>query len=373
MPPLYLLVKPASSLCNMRCKYCFYHDVVSHRQLQSCGMMEDSTLEAMVRSALQYADGDCAFGFQGGEPTLAGLDFYRRLLKLQKDYNVKGLRIHNSIQTNGMLIDDEWAGFLAENDFLVGLSIDGPKDIHDQFRLDSAGKGTHSRLMKTVSLLKKHNAAFNVLCVVNNAVARYGRRVYNFFKQQGIGYLQFIPCLDPLDDSSYPYSLTAERYAGFLKMTFDLYYEDVKNGSYVSIRNFDNYVSLLMGQPAENCGMNGVCSCCCVVEGDGSVYPCDFYVLDRYCMGNVHTQSFDQMIHSDTAAAFVAPSRYVDEACRACRWFPICKGGCRRHREPFVKGRPGLNRFCAAYQAFFPYALPRLRKLAAIAQMMRAP
>ena len=118
------------------------------------------------------------------------------MLKLQKDYNVKGLRINNSIQTNGMLIDDEWPGYLAENDFLVGLSIDGPKDIHDQFRLDSAGKGTHSRLMKTVSLLKKHNAAFNVLCVVNNAVARYGRRVYNFFKQQGIGYLQFIPCLD---------------------------------------------------------------------------------------------------------------------------------------------------------------------------------
>lgn len=369
MPPVYLLIKPASSLCNMRCKYCFYHDVASHRQTPGYGMMQDETLEILVKSALQYADGACTFGFQGGEPTLAGLNFYRRLLKLEKNYNLKGVRIHNSIQTNGMLIDDDWAKFLADNHFLVGLSLDGPKEIHDQFRLDNAGKGSHSRLMHTLSLFKKYGVDFNILCVVNNTVARYGRRVYSFFKQQGIGYIQFIPCLDPLDNSSYPYSLTAERYAGFLKATFDLYYEDFKSGNYISVRNFDNYISLLMGRQPESCGMSGICSCYFVIESDGSVYPCDFYVLDRYRMGNIRLQNFEQLLHSEAAIQFVEPSRHVDAACKGCRWFPLCRGGCRRHREPFTDGMPGLNHFCDAYQAFFSHAFPRMRELAAIAQI----
>lgn len=369
MPPINLLIKPASGMCNMRCKYCFYADVSSHRQVENYGMMSDSTLETIVKTALKYADGHCVFGFQGGEPTLSGLDFYRRLIKLQKNYNTKNVKITNSIQTNGFVINDEWAEFLAKNKFLVGLSLDGPKDIHDLFRLDAAGKGTFNRVMQTVSLFEKHGVEYNILCVVNNIVARQGIKVYNFFKKQGLQYLQFIPCLDSFDDDeTHDYSLTPKRYANFLNTIFDLYYNDFKKGQYVSVRNFDNYVTMLMGKRPESCGMSGVCTCYFVVESDGSVYPCDFYVLDRYRMGNIHLHGFAQLAESETALQFINESRHVDDACKKCRWFQVCRGGCRRNREPFAGGKPTLNRYCTAYQAFFNYSFTRLNELAIIAK-----
>lgn len=367
MPPCNLLIKPASSLCNMRCRYCFYADVSSRREVQNRGVMSEETLEILVRAALRYASGSCGFNFQGGEPTLAGLDFYRRLIELQNKYNVNRVEIFNAIQTNGYLIDDEWAKFLADNRFLVGLSLDGPAEIHDACRLDPAGKGTHTRVLRAAAALDRQGAEYNILCVVNNFVARHGRKVYNFFRQSGFRYLQFIPCLDPFDgDERHDYSLTAERYAGFLKATFDLYYDDFCRGEYTSVRTFDNYVSMLAGRPPEACGMQGVCSSYFTVEGDGSVYPCDFYVLDRYRMGSVLEDSFAAMAGSEAAVRFVEESKPVDSSCQSCGYFPFCRGGCRRYREPFVDGRPGLNKFCSAYREFFDHALPRMQRMAAV-------
>ncbi len=365
MPPVNLLVKPASSLCNMRCRYCFYADVAQNRAVPSYGIMSPETQEALVAAAFAYAEGSCGFAFQGGEPTLAGLSYFERLIALEEQYNTKHLPVYNSIQTNGYVMDETWAAFLAKHRFLVGLSMDGPKDLHDACRLDAAGKGTHSRVMRAARLLEKHKVPFNILCVVNNAIARHAEQVFRFFQKNGLRYLQFIPCLDAFDQTdTHPYSLTAERYAHFLKTTFDLYYDSYCKGQYVSIRTFDNYVGMLLGQPPESCGMSGVCSCYFVAEGDGSIYPCDFYVLDEYRLGNITEMSFADMLQSPNAERFVEESRQVHEDCQNCRWMSLCRGGCRRNREPMVAGKLAKNQFCKAFQAFFEYAYDRLCHMA---------
>ncbi|MBQ8409005.1 MAG: anaerobic sulfatase maturase [Clostridia bacterium] len=362
MPPLNILIKPASSLCNMRCKYCFYKDVSESREHRSMGVMSLDTLETVVKRTFEYATDFVGFAFQGGEPTLVGLDFYRELILLQRKYNTKRIKITNSIQTNGYIIDGEWARFFAENGFLVGLSTDGTKEAHDSLRVDGDGKGTFDRVVKAAEILQKHGAEFNILCVVNNFVARHPKKVYDQLKKYK--YIQFIACLDSLEGEKTEFSLSEERYASFLVQTFALYYADFMSGKYVSIRNFDNYISILLGRPPESCAMNGFCTCYCVVEGDGSVYPCDFYVLDRWRLGNVRENGFGEMIASETAKKFVEKSFFVREECKNCRYYKLCRGGCRREREPFEDGLPSLNKHCAAYKALFDACLEPMLEMA---------
>ncbi|MBQ5770889.1 MAG: radical SAM protein, partial [Clostridia bacterium] len=172
MPPISLLIKPASGACQYRCKYCFYADVMNNREISNYGNMTFETLETLVKRAMNYAEGSVSFAFQGGEPTLAGLDFYKELIRLEKKYN-RGLQVFNSIQTNGGLIDDEWAKFLSENRFLVGLSLDGTKELHDKYRKNAMGEGTYERTLKTAELFQKHGVEFNILCVVNDDIASH--------------------------------------------------------------------------------------------------------------------------------------------------------------------------------------------------------
>lgn len=363
MPPITMLIKPASSLCNMRCRYCFYADVVENRQVKSYGIMDDQTLEILVRKALDYAEGICSFGFQGGEPTLAGLDFYQKLVTLQRKYNVKNVPIHNAIQTNGYAITPEFARFLADHRFLVGLSMDGPQELHDRLRVDAKGQGTYEHVRKTAKLFDRYGVEYNILCVVNEYVASEPFAVFDALKRYR--YLQFIPCLDGFDGQKQPYSLCPETYGTFLMRTFDRYYEAWKDGNYVSVRDFDNYVQRVAGYTPEQCGHSGVCSCYFLVEGDGGVYPCDFYVLDEWKIGDVHKDSFFRMMKSETAKRFVDLSRPRNAECLKCRWYALCRGGCRRNREPFVNGLPGKNTFCVSYQMFFDHAYERMVEMAA--------
>jgi uncharacterized protein len=366
MPPINLLVKPASSNCNLRCTYCFYHSIAENRQINSFGIMDVQTLELLVKKALEYADHVCTFAFQGGEPTLAGLDFFKKLIEFEKKYNVKNVQINNAIQTNGMAIDDDWAKFLSENKFLVGLSLDGPKDINDSHRIDSRGKGSFLRIMETISLFNKHKVEYNILTVVTSNVARHISKIYKFFKKQGFRYLQFIPCLDPLGEQpgGYAHSLAPERYSYFLRTLFDQWYDDIQQGNMISIRYFDNIVGIAMGYRPEACGMSGSCMCQFVVEADGGVYPCDFYVIDRWCLGNVKDKSLEDIRDSDTAREFVEVSRHTDPKCGECKWFALCRGGCRRDREPFENEKPILNRYCSSYFEFFEHAGNRIFQLA---------
>ena len=191
VPPLSLLIKPVSGSCNMRCEYCFYIDETENRQTSCAGRMTQDTLYAMLDKALCYADGDCTLAFQGGEPTLAGLAFYRDLADyLDAHPNPKRVRVHYAMQTNGYALDEEWARWFAERRVLVGISLDGPKEIHDRYRKDRAGKGTFSRVMASIRLLEKHQVDFNILTVVSGANARRGQAVYEFFKKQGCRYQQ---------------------------------------------------------------------------------------------------------------------------------------------------------------------------------------
>jgi len=329
-------------------------------------MMSLATLEEIVKKTLLFADQFCNFAFQGGEPTLIGLDFFRTLITLQEKYNVKKVKISNSIQTNGTLIDEAWAEFLHEHNFLVGLSLDGNKDTHDLMRFDANAAGTFQKVMKTVNLFDQYKVEYNILFVVNATVARYTTKIYHFFKKQKFQYLQFIPCLDPLDETSggQAHSLTPERFEYFLKTIFDLWYEDVKAGNLISIRYFDNILSMMLGYPPESCGMSGVCSCQFVIEADGGVYPCDFYVSDEWLLGNILEMDYFDLKHSPTCVRFEEVSKHIDPICKTCNWGYFCRGGCRRDREPFMDGQPGLNIFCTAFAHFFDYAIPRFEEIA---------
>lgn len=367
MPAASILIKPASANCNMDCKYCFYKCLSSHREEYSKGFMKEETLETLVREAIAYADGSLTFAFQGGEPTLAGLDFFQKAVEMQQKYNNKKLQIENTIQTNGLLIDEKWARFLGDHHFLVGLSLDGPKKMHDRYRKDATGQDTFARIMHSVQLLEQYHVDYNVVTVVTNDTAKQASFLYKFWKRNHYPFVQFIPCMDEIkrQDGTQErsiYAVEPEQYGKFLCELFDLWYADFVAGEAMDIRMFSNLAQMAAGYPAEECGMNGCCNCYFVIEGDGSVYPCDFYCMDAWKLGTVN-DGFVQMKTSEKAKAFVEASRSVCAACQECPHFSLCRGGCRRWREPFVDGKPGLNQLCSAYRMFFAHAAERMERL----------
>lgn len=351
MPPVNLLVKPASGLCNMRCTYCFYADEMNRREKGSYGIMNEDTLEQVIRRTLLFAEKECTIAYQGGEPTLAGLEFFEKSIELQEKYNGNRVRIHNSIQTNGYNLNDDWCAFFAKNHFLVGISVDGVKATHDAFRKDAAGADTYLRILEGVKLLEKHHVDYNILTVVNSKTAPKIRRIYENYARMGFRYQQYIACLDPFEaaQGKESYSLTPEAYGQFLIDLFELWEMDLRKGKQPYIRQFDNWVGILMGMAPEACDQRGVCGIQNVVEADGSVYPCDFYVMDGYCIGNLNTDTMEQIYRNREESGFQASSRNHPEQCRNCRYLQICRGGCRRHRM----GEGHLNIFCKSYQMFF--------------------
>lgn len=366
MPALSLLIKPASGNCNMRCRYCFYADELDNREIRSYGKMSLDTMHTIVDKAMEYGDYECTIAFQGGEPTLAGLDFYRDLVAYVTAHeNPKKLKIHYALQTNGYLINEEWAEFLGKNHFLVGVSLDGLKEIHDRYRLDAAGKGTYQRVISAIRLLEKHQVEYNILTVVTAATARNGQKIYNYFKKNHFGYQQYIECLDPIGEEpgQHEYSLTPEKYGEFLKSMFDAWYLDMRSGTYVYNRYFENLMMIMAGQQPESCNMRGVCGKQWVFEADGSVYPCDFYALDQWCLGNINKNSFEEMDQKRDELGFIQWSMRQQEDCQKCRWFGLCRNGCRRNREPVTAENTNRNYFCKSYQMFFEYAYPRLREI----------
>ncbi len=363
MPPITIMLKPASGLCDMRCRYCFYADEMARRETPSYGIMTDQTLEAVIRRTLAFAQNSCSFVYQGGEPTLAGLDFFKKALDYQKKWNVNRVQIANSIQTNGYSLDEEWAAFFAQNHFLVGISLDGPKEIHDANRLDAAGKGTYNRVMHAIQLLRQHQVEFNILTVVTRQAARSTGKIYGFFQRNGLTYQQYIPCLDPMGEpGSTPYSLTAQAFEQHLKTLFDHWYQQAMRGELIYNRYFFDLLAILNGGQPESCEMQGVCGRQFVVEADGSVYPCDFYMLDEYRLGNLVTDDFAAIEARRQGIDFIGSSARMKESCQGCKWFALCRGGCRRHWE-MAGGPKPQNLFCQAYQGFLEYALPRLQRL----------
>lgn len=366
MPPINVLVKPASSACNMRCKYCFYEDEAAKRSEGFRGIMSLETAGKLIRSASEFAQDSCCFMFQGGEPTLAGIDFYRSFIEIEKDYVRNDLSFSHSIQTNGYALDEEWVKFFKDNGFFVGVSLDGSSDLHDLNRSGKNGSGSFNKVMKSINLLRKYGVEFNILSVVTSKGARSAEKTYNFFKKQGLYSLQFIDCLDPFGEQV-GLSASNEDYADFLTKIFRLWFNDFKRGEYVSIRHLDNWLGIILGGVPEACNMCGRCSIQFVVEGDGSVYPCDFYALDEYMLGRLGESTFEQIVQGDAAQSFIAKSLAVPDECGSCRWYPLCRNGCRRERELLPDSTYGRTRRCGAYKHFFE---ENERELAQAVQMI---
>lgn len=360
---LSLMIKPASSKCNLKCKYCFYNSIADERNVKDYGFIKVEVLEEIVKKAISYCgDGNCTIGFQGGEPTLIGLDFYKNLINFVKKYNKK-TKINYFLQTNGILINDEWAKFLKENSFLVGISLDGNKEVHNINRVDYLNRKTFNKVIKATEILEKYNVDFNILVVVTSELRKKIDSCYNLFKKKNFRYLQFIPYLEPLKsrESKNKYSLSSSEYGIFLNRLFDLWYRDIMNGEFMSIRFFDNILGVFLGYSYESCDMNGVCSCQNIIESDGSVYPCDFYTYEYLRVGNIIYENFEEIHNKESTISFIKSSINTSIKCKVCKYSKLCRGGCRRHRE---NQEDGLNYFCSAYYDFFDKTAQKFYKIA---------
>lgn len=327
-----VMIKPSSAACNLRCKYCFYADVAKLREVPSFGRMTQDTLERMlenIRTDLTAGD-SITFGFQGGEPTLAGLPFFREFVRLVGEWDPR-IRIGFNLQTNGMLLDEEWCKFLAENNFLVGISLDILPECHDFARVDIQDTGTYKRVCQAIRLLREYRVEFNVLCTLTNPVARHPGKVWKEILRLDLQYVQFTPCLDKLETPGLsPYALSPSRFASFYIQLYRLWEEAFRRGQYRSVKLFDDIVNLLAFGVPTACGIDGHCRPQLVIEADGSVYPCDFYCLDHYCAGNLAENPLHEIYASPVYPAFAGRSHTQPELCASCPYARMCGGGCKR-------------------------------------------
>ncbi|NLP48565.1 MAG: SPASM domain-containing protein [Clostridiales bacterium] len=368
MENLSIMIKPASGMCNMRCTYCFYCDITEKRSVKHYGFTDPETMHNIISKAFGIAKRSISFVFQGGEPTLAGLDFYESFVAKVKQLNKNKISVNYALQTNGLDLDENLIEFFAEHKFLLGLSIDGDAKIHNQNRLDKEGAGSHSRAMRTARLFELYGVDYNILVVVTRQTAKHIEKIYNFYKKNNFRHLQFIPCLAPLGEDPFanPYSPRPDEYEMFLKKLFKLYYKDFMGGNYTSIRFFDNLVNIAMGGQAEQCGLFGYCPGHFIIEGDGSVYPCDFYCVDHWYLGNINELDFLELANSEKMGEFIQSSYHEDHLCKSCEFAALCRGGCRRDRDPALAGKAGENIYCDALYNFFQEAEPAIKEIARI-------
>lgn len=390
----HVMTKPIGPLCNLDCKYCFYLEKEKLFPTNENFRMSDEVLEAYVRQyiAAQKVP-EIHFAWQGGEPTLLGVGFFRKVVEFQKKY-AQGKIIHNAIQTNGTLLNDEWGHFLAEHRFLVGVSVDGPPKLHDAYRVDKKGGATYEKVILGIRLLKKHGVEFNTLTVVNRVNSKKPLEVYRFLKEIGSGFIQFIPLVERLADAEAiklgldlavpprvdeegarlpvtDWSVEPEQYGKFLTTIFDEWVK--KDVGSVFVQLFDVALGNWMGMGGGLCVFSENCGSALAMEHNGDVYSCDHYVYPRYKLGNLLNQDLGAMAASPEQQAFgQAKSATLPAYCRSCEVRFACHGECPKHR--FLRtpdGEPGLNYLCRAYKRFFTHIDPSMRKMAALLQARR--
>lgn len=352
-----LLVKPASSACNLRCRYCFYEDVSRNRKITSFGTMTDETMDLLIgriAEALQE-EGTASISFQGGEPTVAGVAWFERFVGEMKKH--PKIEVHYSIQTNATLIDEAWADFLHENHFLAGISLDGFQSNMDRFRKDADGNGVYYSVLRGTELLRRAGVDFNILTVVTKDLARHPEALLDFFVTHHFDYVQLIPCLPGLDEKENDMSLTPSLFASFYCRFFDCWEKAVKKGKKISVGLFENLAGMMLGYPAYQCGMSGKCSIQYIVEANGDVYPCDFYCLDRYRLGSIRDCSLQELYEGSAAQTFLSESFCEKNPCESCRFRSFCHGGCRRQNICW------LTDSGCAYQQVLSCILPRLQRM----------
>ena len=363
MKRLSLLIKPASSLCNMRCKYCFYHDVGEHRENPSYGIMKKETAEKIIDNIHKDLDeGDeITIAFQGGEPTLAGLPWFEHFIQTMSSR--KKIKINWALQTNGLLIDDAWADFLHKNNFLTGLSIDANAAIHNSIRIDIKGAGTYEACIKAKSVMENHNVENNILCVLTNELAGEPDKVWRFIIKEKIRFIQFIPCLESFnEDETSPYPLKPARFANFYSRFYYLWMKELEKGEYYSIKLFDDTANYFFRGIPSSCGISGRCNVQYVIEADGSAYPCDFYVLDKYNAGNLAELTLREIFDTPVIQTFINEQRELPQLCQSCSYKKYCNGGCKRMNKAVyfgARGQPNYGSVCG-YKMFLDKCLKPL-------------
>lgn len=329
-----ILIKPASSACNMKCKYCFYFDVASKRNIKNSGVMSEIVIKKIIDSAFKTVNnGIVNFSFQGGEPTLASIDYFYFFINYVNYINNKNYKnqVNYFIQTNGLLIEEKWTKLFKNNNFLVGLSLDIIESIHDKFRVDYLSKATFNKVTETKKLFEKYSVDYNILTVLTYELSKYPKEVYEYIKKQNIKYIQFIPCLSPLNKLNEEYSIKPKDFASFYNTIFNLWKDDFINGDYYSVSFFDNIIPMIgKNHPPFTCGLNGKCQSQIVVENNGDVYPCDFYCEDKYKIGNILDDDFYNFINSKVAKDFINEKRNISKMCNSCNFHNVCGAGCKR-------------------------------------------
>lgn len=356
MTGCHVMAKPASSRCNLDCRYCFYLD--KPRQPQ----MDDATLAAFIRQQIAAQPGDdVQFAWQGGEPTLCGLGFFRRVVALQQRHG-QGKRIHNAFQTNGVLLNDEWCRFFHEHGWLVGISLDGPAELHDAYRVNRRGNATHHKVIAAVERLRAHQVSFNLMTVVNRLNSQHPERVYRTLRALGTPFLQFIP----LVEHDNPESVTGRQWGTFLKAVFDLWVrEDVGR---VFVQLFDSTLGVWNGFPSQMCSLAERCGHAFALEANGDLYQCDHYVYPQYRLGNIHQTPLSTLNSSGAARAFGAHKQTtLTQACRQCPAQRLCHGDCPRHRLN------GISVLCDGYRDFFSHSAPAMRLMRDLIRHHRSP
>lgn len=355
MKTLSVLIKPASSLCNLKCRYCFYADEAKNREIPNHGVMTRETVDILFERIKELLDNNsvCNICFQGGEPTIAGLEYFKYFINKSKE--LSNIKFNYSIQTNATLLNDEWSYFLKENNFLIGVSLDGYETNTDYFRIDQNNNGMFFKIMNGIDILKKYDNDFNILTVVTRKLAEHPKALFEFYKTHKFEYIQLIPCLNELDGDN-GISLTAKEFASFYKQFFDCWYKDALKGKPLNINLFENIAGMLMGQYPYQCGLIGKCQVQFVIESNGNVYPCDFYCLDDYRIGNICSDSFIS-IAKKGLNSFVKYSECKKKPCENCRFVNICNGGCRRQNSCYLS-----DEYCA-YQEVLEHIVPIISKL----------
>lgn len=368
----HVMAKPSGSDCNLNCAYCFF---LKKERLYpgSDFRMSDAVHESYIRQLLEaHQTPQVTVAWQGGEPTLMGLEFFHRSMALQKKYQRPGTRIENTFQTNGILLNAQWCRFFHENGFLVGLSLDGPQDLHDVYRLDKGGRGTFDRVLRAARLLQEHGVDFNILCTLNAKNAAHPLKVYRFFRDEvECPYVQFIPVVERANESGFQEGHTVtERSVGpaqFGRFLIEIFDEWVRRDvGRMFVLNFDGALAGWLGQAGTVCIFGPTCGLGMALEHNGDLYSCDHFVEPRYLLGNILDRPLLELVASDKQRTFGQDKQEtLPQDCRVCEFLAVCNGECPKNR--FVTtpgGQGGLNYLCPGYKAFFRHADPAMRIMA---------
>jgi uncharacterized protein len=369
-----LLIKPASADCNLACTYCFYLPKASLYPDSSRHRMSDSTLKRLISTYMATQQDTYSFGWQGGEPTLLGVEFFRKVVEQQSRFGRPGSIVANGLQTNATMITGELAELLGEYHFLVGVSLDGPEEIHNTYRKNRNGTGSYKRVIEGIELLRKHHVEFNVLVAVNAANVPMARRIYTFLLDLGVHYHQYIPIVE-FDEAGrpLPFSIDGPRWGGFLNSLFEAWYPDAGR---VSIRLFDGILTYLVEGSRILCTMGEDCRQYFLVEHNGDVYPCDFFATPELRLGNITEADWGGLLASRRYEAFGRQKSDWNDDCESCPYLELCMGDCLKHRfygAPEVRTDPArLSWLCSGWKLFYESCLPGFRRIARRIQRQRS-